>query len=102
MKNPISVKDLLKSGLPDLARLKAAASEAERTFSAVQQALPDLLRPHVWGASVKDDGTLTVVVDSAGWATRIRYDAPELASDVARALARPISRLNLRVRPRTG
>ncbi|MCU0974835.1 MAG: DUF721 domain-containing protein [Steroidobacteraceae bacterium] len=56
---------------------------------------------HVLAASVKE-GTLTLLVDSAAWATRIRYEAPGLSGPVGRRLGVDITRTVVRVRPGQG
>lgn len=67
-------------------------------MQAVQDALPEGLGAHVWGAAVRDR-TLTVLVASAAWATRVRYHAPGLREDVSRRLSVEVERVQVRVRP---
>ena len=67
-------------------------------MQAVQDALPEGLGTHVWGAAVRDR-TLTVLVASAAWATRVRYHAPGLREDVSRRLSVEVERVQVRVRP---
>jgi hypothetical protein len=100
--NPISINELLANRGGRLGRLGAAADAAARTVAAVQEALPEELRPHVWSASLGAQGVLTVVTDTGGWATRIRYAAPGLAPAVAAILQETVARVAVRVRPRPG
>jgi predicted nucleic acid-binding Zn ribbon protein len=79
-------------------RLREGAAGADRALQAVRDELPDGLGARVWGAAVRD-GTLTVLVDSAAWATRIRYQAPGLRDAVARRLGVDLRRMLVRARP---
>jgi hypothetical protein len=78
------------------------ALELQRREDALLARVRDLLgpgaRPHCLQATVKD-GALTVTVDSAVWATRLRYLAPELVQGMAaigviaaKVRARPVDR----------
>lgn len=80
-----------------LARLRQGASEAERTLEALRRQLPPELAEQAWGASLKD-GTLTVLVRSAGWGTRLRYLAPRFTAALAAELAAPVDRVKVKVR----
>ena len=64
----------------------------------MRQGLPPELAEHIWAAAV-DGTTLTVLVASGAWASRVRYSAPQLAPGVALQLKRPINRIAVRVRP---
>ena len=70
----------------ELAR-KAAATTALTT--AVQQSLPELLRPHIVSAVRRGDD-LVVIVDSAAWSARVRYAGPQLCERL-RALGEPVA-----------
>jgi hypothetical protein len=100
MRKPTPISELLTQGKAKLERLRSGAERAGETLVALQQALPADAGGHVWGASLDGDGVLTVVVDSGGWATRLRYAVPELEPKVARALNRVVVRTVVRVRPR--
>ncbi|HXQ63318.1 MAG TPA: DciA family protein [Steroidobacteraceae bacterium] len=100
MRKPTAVSELLAQGKAKLERLKVGAEAASRTLAAVQQSLPVEAATHVWGASLDDEGVLTLVTDSGGWATRLRYQLPELAPRVAAALGKGVARTVVRVRPR--
>ena len=99
MRKPIPLSELLGQANPTLERLREGAKAADRTLDAVRQSLPGEVAEHVWGAST-DEGLLTVLVDSAGWATRVRYAVPELKQGVGDRLGAPILKVNVRVRPR--
>ncbi len=94
---PTSVSDLLGKAGGMLERLRDGASEADRVLGAVRRHLPGDLRERVWGASLRGDH-LTVMVASAAWATRIRYQAPALKQALAAELG-PIERIAVKVRP---
>ncbi len=96
-KKPTSVSDLLERGEGLLGRLRAGGREADRTLAALRRLLPPELAGQAWGASVKD-GTLTILVHSAAWGTRIRYQAPRLSGPLAAELGCPIERVKVKVR----
>lgn len=81
-----------------LEQLRRGSAQAQSALQAVQDALPEGLGAHVWGAAVRDR-TLTVLVASAAWATRVRYHAPQLREDVSRRLSVEVDRVQVRVRP---
>ena len=96
---PLSVSDLLGQGNATLERMRAGARAADRTLEAARGALEAEVREHVWGATLEAD-RLVVLVDSAGWASRVRYAVPELKAGVAAALGAPVEKVAVRVRPR--
>ncbi len=95
---PTSVSDLLAKGHGALERLREGSRQVAGTLEAVRAELPAEAAAHVWGASLKGN-TLTVRVDSAAWATRIRYGCPGLAEAVGRRLETAIARAVVRVGP---
>lgn len=99
MRKPIAISDLLAERKVTLDRLRTGAEAATRVLVAVQQALPAESAEHVWSASEKA-GVLTVVVDSAGWATRVRYSVPELQAGAGATLGVTVTKVLVRVRPR--
>lgn len=98
MSKPTSISDLLAKGSGGLTKLREGATAAERTLAAVRAALAAELATRVTGATL-ERGRLVVLVESAGWATRVRYAAPALAPAVASALAAPVEKVTVRVRP---
>jgi hypothetical protein len=80
-----------------LQRLREGTREADRTLAALRRHLPPELAGEVWGAAVKD-GTLTLLVRSAAWGTRLRYAAPALTGALAAELGSPIERVKVKVR----
>jgi hypothetical protein len=83
----------LDRGLLELARGAAAAGELA---DSVRQLLSETLRPHVVAAARRGDD-LVVIVDSAAWATRIRYAAPRLREGLAARGETVQGRLRVRV-----
>jgi hypothetical protein len=95
---PTSVSDLLGKGQGLLERLRQGSAKADATLQAVCSVLPENLGKHVWGATLRE-GTLTVLVASADWATRIRYHAPDLKERAAKGLGQRVDRVLVRARP---
>lgn len=89
---------MLTKGQGLLERLRQGATEAATALGAVRAELPPELAGHVLAASVRGT-TLTVLVDSAAWATRIRYEAAGLSEAVSRRLGTGLTRAVIRVRP---
>ena len=99
MRKPIALSELLGKGNPTLERLRQGAQAAESALAAAQQHLPADVAPHVWGASAAG-GVLTLLVDSAGWATRVRYAVPDLKAGLGARLGEPVTKVMVRVRPK--
>lgn len=89
---------MLGKGQGLLERLRQGASQAAAVLDAVRAELPAEPAGHVLGASTRG-ATLTLLVDSAAWATRIRYEAPGLCEAVGKRLGTELSRAVVRVRP---
>jgi hypothetical protein len=68
--------DLLQSG--DIKRLLSQAAERRRLVTEVKASLPADEAEHVVSASTDAGGRLTIGVDSAVWAARVRYRVGEL------------------------
>jgi hypothetical protein len=88
---------LLANAPGALARLREGTQQAERTLHALRRQLPPELAGEAWGASLKD-GTLTVLVRSAAWGTRLRYLAPHFMETLAAELEAPVEQLKVKVR----
>ena len=84
-----------------LRRLREGTRDAERTLSVLKELLPREVADQVFGASLKD-GTLTVLVRSAAWGTRLRYLAPEITDRLAAGLGGAIEKLKVKVRAARG
>lgn len=62
--------------------------------------MPAELARHVTGAVLHDD-TVVILADSAAWATRIRFHAPELLDRLAPRYDGAVARVRVKVRPPT-
>jgi len=97
MKKLTPVSDLLAHGSGMLKRLREGTQEADRTLAGLRRQLPPELAQEVWGAVMRD-GTLTVLVRSAAWGTRLRYLAPRFKDALATELGRTVERVVVKVR----
>ena len=82
----------------DLSQLVRRAREAGELDARVRALLPEELAAHVTGAALHED-TVVVLADSAAWASRIRFHAPELVERLAPRYDGVISRVRVKVRP---
>jgi len=101
MKKPTPVSDLLARAGGRLAELREGTTEAARTLELTRRRLPPELAPRVFGAVFKE-GTLTLLVGSAAWATRLRYLAPRFQQPLAADLGAVIERVVVKVRAGPG
>lgn len=83
----------LGAGLRELARDAAAAGELAEL---VRRCLPELLRPHVLAAA-RRGADVVVIVDSAAWATRVRYAGPRIRERLEAAGEPLAGKLRVRV-----
>jgi len=103
MKKPTAVSHLLEQGGGVLRKLRAGTAEADRVLAALRGALPPDLAREVWSASLKGT-TLTALVHTAAWGTRLRYVASKVVAPVSGALGSPVEEIKVKVRasPRRG
>ena len=73
---PRKIGELLQSG--DISKLRAEAAERRELATRVRSELPTAEAEHVVSAHIDDVGRLVIGVDSAAWATRLRYSTTEL------------------------
>lgn len=99
--NPTEVSQLLRNSQGTLKKLQEAAQSASRTLEAVRARLPEPLAAEVWGASVRGQ-TLTLLVTTAAWGTRIRFQAAALQEALGSGPEGRIARVVVRVRPAAG
>ena len=97
MKKPTVVSDLLTQGDGMLRRLRQGSASADRTLAALRRVLPKELADAAWGAVLRD-GRVTVLVRSAAWGTRIRYEAPRIVERLAADLGEEIREIRVKVR----
>ncbi len=89
------VRDFLTAS-PAVAQCLALQRREDGLLAQVRDLLAPAARPHCIQVSATD-GNLTVTVDAAAWATRLRYLAPDLARGLAGA---GITAVKVRARPR--
>lgn len=73
---PRRIGDLLQIG--DIGRLRAEAAGRRDLAERVRAVLPPHEAAHVVSARVDEEGRLSVGMDSAAWAARLRYSTTEL------------------------
>ena len=95
------VSDLLARGPGMLGKLRRGAAEAEHILATTRRHLPPELVDRVFAAILKD-GTLTLLVRSAAWGTRLRYQAPRFQEPLAAALGAPVEKVVVKVRAGPG
>jgi len=103
MRKPISISELLARGNKKMSALQAGANAAQKALAAVQHSLGPDLAPHIFGASLSGDplDTLTLLVESGAYATRVRYALPDALADIASTLElATIKKTQIKVRPR--
>jgi hypothetical protein len=82
----------------DLSQLVARARESGELDARVRALLPEALAAHVTGAVLHGD-TVVVLVDSAAWASRLRFHTPELVARLAPRYDGAVTRVRVKVRP---
>ncbi len=97
-KRPKSIQSLLRGQNPELAALVEQAECRVALRDQVANLLAEPLRGHVVAASL-EGGILTVLCDSAPWATRIRFYAQTLLQNLAADHNLEASSLVVKVRP---
>ena len=93
---PRQLKDLLAGN--DFSQLVERARQAGELDARVRMLLPEILAAHVTGAVLHDD-TVVILTDSAAWASRIRFHAPELVAQLAPRYDGAVARVRVKVRP---
>ena len=84
MKSSRSLDKLLEEAHDDLAILVTRTRQLKRLTGSFRQQLDSDLAPHCYISNV-DGANLTVFVDSAAWATRLRFQAPNLIPQLRRS-----------------
>jgi hypothetical protein len=98
-KEPQSLKDLLAGN--DLSRLVLRAREAGELDAQVRALLPESLAAHVTGAVLREE-TVVILVDSAAWASRLRFHATELVQSLGPRYDGAVTAVRVKVRPGRG
>lgn len=79
--------------------LLALLDQQRQLLLAIRTSLAPPLAAHCLYATLKE-GQLTLITDSAAWATRLRYQIPELTAGLG-SLQGEIATCRIRVQPRT-
>ena len=98
MKSPISLKKILQTAQPDTQRLLRQAGHLMALNQRLAHQLPDPLAQHCQIAAL-ERRTLTIVVSSPAWATRLRLQQHRLIKafqDIA------IQNLSIQISPEAG
>lgn len=82
----------------DLRQIIERARESGELDARVRALLPEAMAAHVTGA-VLHEYTVVVLVDSAAWASRLRFHAPELVERLAPRYDGAVTRVRVKVRP---
>jgi hypothetical protein len=98
MQNPRSLSDLLSRSGNKLSTLKKRSADRAGVLVLVRAALPPRLAVAVVSAGV-DGGRLTIGVDGAAWASRIRYFSDSARKAVGAALGIEPPSIRIRVVP---
>jgi hypothetical protein len=98
MQNSKSLSELLARGGTRLSLLKDGAAERAKIVEQVRSALPARLAQSVVSAGLQE-GRLTIGVAGAVWASRLRYSTEAIRQRVAKALAKEVLNVRIRVVP---
>ena len=95
-----NIEQLLGASGGAMQALQAGAATARKALDAAREVLPAELAPHLWAANFVD-GEVSLLFESAVWATRARYAAEEWREPLARALGETVGSVKVKVRPRS-
>ncbi len=93
------LEQLLGSSGGALQALQAGAATARKTLDIAREVLPAELAAHLWAANFVD-GEVSLLFESAAWATRARYAAEDWREPLAKALGESVDSVKVKVRPR--
>ena len=91
------LKPLFGGLAPGLAMLEKKAAAAQSLTDKVRLELAESLRPHLVSAARRGDD-LVVIMDSAAWTPRVRYDAQSLKERLETGGEAPIGKVLVKVR----
>jgi len=95
-----NIEQLLGASGGAMQALQAGAATARKALDAAREVLPAELVPHLWAANFVD-GEVSLLFESAVWATRARYAAEEWREPLTRALGEVVGSVKVKVRPRS-
>ena len=93
---PKSLAEALSTPGGALSGLAARAAAQSRLTDHVRKGLGAGAASHVVACALRDDGTMSVAVDSPAWAARMRFEVPGLLRS-ARELHAGLERVEVRV-----
>jgi hypothetical protein len=96
MQNSRSVSELLERGGKRLSLLKTRSAERSAVLQQVRAALPARLAQAVVSAGF-ERGRLTIGVEGAHWASRLRYCTESVRKGVAKSIQAEIYAVRIRV-----
>lgn len=96
---PKPLKDLISGPDTAVGRLKQRSVDIDTLTAQVRCLIPDTLRPHLVAANRRDD-TLCLVADTAAWAAKLRYHAPDILISINRTQGRSLQKTKVSVAPR--
>ena len=101
MKNPSfrSLDKVLQDTSSGLSRVIRQASLMATLRESVAELLPEDHRAHLHGVSLKEDQSLTLLTESAVWASRFRYLESTVRQGLKIKTGLAISRIIIKVRP---
>jgi hypothetical protein len=98
MQNPRSVSDLMSRSGNKLTALKTRAQERSLVVEQVRAALPARLAQAVASAGI-EQGRLTIGVEGAVWASRVRYLTDPVRKQVSASTGTAVVSVRVRVVP---
>jgi len=96
MQKSKSVSELIQHSSKTLSQLRKRLDERGKLLLQVRAALPPRLVEYALSAGLQD-GVLTLGTDSAAWASRLRYVAPELIDKFRLDYGVKVERVRVRV-----
>lgn len=103
MDKPKSFREVFNGqNMDNLERLIERGTQLARIDKLLKKSLPAELRPHCQLANIKGN-TLILLANSTVWASRIRYQGPQLLKTLQQnERFKHITELQLRIQPQTG
>ncbi|MCZ6715952.1 MAG: DciA family protein [Gammaproteobacteria bacterium] len=94
-----SLDKVLQDNNSGLSRIIHQASQMAVLRESVAELLPEDHRAHLHGVSLKEDQSLTLLTESAAWASRFRYLESTVRQGLKLKTGLSIDRVIIKVRP---
>jgi hypothetical protein len=94
-----SLDKVLQDNNSGLSRIIHQASQMAALRKSVAELLPEDHRAHLHGVSLKEDQSLTLLTESAAWASRFRYLESTVRQGLKLKTGLSIDRVIIKVRP---